>query len=253
MCKAIDIYNYIDGFAPFSTQMDFDNAGFLVGDPDAAVDTVLVALDITPEVMDEAKREGAQLIVSHHPVIFDPLKNLKSGSLAYLAACSGLSMICAHTNLDIADGGVNDCLANALGLRNVGKVGFDGLLRTGELKTTMSGDDFLRYVAEKLGCGGIKYTPASREVLCVAVCGGSGGDEWETAMKAGADAYVTANIKHNIFLDAKRNGFFILDAGHFCTENVVAAPLAAGISKAFPEIRTVVASDVGDPACYFKR
>ncbi len=253
MCKVIDVYKYIDSFAPFSTQMSFDNSGLLIGDPEAEVTAVTVALDITPQVMDEARATGAQLVVSHHPIVFDPLKSVMRGGLAYRAVESGLSMICAHTNLDIADGGVNDCLAAAMELVNVRKLGDDSLLRMGELPKVLYPDVFPAYVAEKLGCAAVKFTPTERMIKTVALCGGSGGGEWQTAMEAGADAYVTANIKHNIFLDARRAGFFIADAGHFCTENVVIKPLANRLAKEFPDVVVLVAQNVGDPACYYKR
>lgn len=119
MTTAGEIYRYIDSFAPFSSAMDFDNPGLLVGGFHTPVRVALVALDITPEVIEEAKRRSAQLIISHHPVIFRPLKRLSEDSVPYLLAKAGITAICAHTNLDMAPGGVNDCLAQALGLESV--------------------------------------------------------------------------------------------------------------------------------------
>ncbi len=119
MTTAGDIYRYIDAFAPFSSAMDFDNPGLLVGGPQTPVTAAVVALDITPEVVEEAAGLGAELIISHHPVIFHPLKRLEAESAPYLLASRGIAAICAHTNYDMAPGGVNDCLAAALGLRSV--------------------------------------------------------------------------------------------------------------------------------------
>ena len=114
-----NIYDYIDSFAPFQSAMSFDNAGLLVGDSKAEVKTAVLSLDITPAVVREAVKLGAQLIVSHHPVIFDPLKSISTDSAPYLLAQHGIAAICAHTNLDMAVGGVNSCLAECLELQNV--------------------------------------------------------------------------------------------------------------------------------------
>lgn len=119
MVTAGEIYNYIDSFAPFSSAMDFDNPGLLVGSEKAEIKTALLSLDITPGVVHEAESLGARLIISHHPVIFDPLKTLKPGTSPYLLAQTGIAAICAHTNLDMAPGGVNACLANRLNLKNI--------------------------------------------------------------------------------------------------------------------------------------
>ncbi|MDR1565072.1 MAG: Nif3-like dinuclear metal center hexameric protein [Oscillospiraceae bacterium] len=113
------INDYINKIAPYNTQMSFDNAGFLAGDINAECNTALVCLDITPRVIKEAVELGAELIVSHHPIIFSPLKSVTAGSIAYLLIKNNLAAICAHTNLDMASGGVNDALAEAIGLQNI--------------------------------------------------------------------------------------------------------------------------------------
>ena len=120
------IYGKLNSLAPFATQESWDNSGLLVGDPDAGVHTALVVLDITPEAVQEARKIGAELIISHHPVIFRPLKKLEQGSVVWELARAGISAICAHTNLDKARGGVNDCLAAALGLEQVGNYAVEG-------------------------------------------------------------------------------------------------------------------------------
>ena len=113
-----EIYSYIDSIAPFDTQMDFDNSGLLVGSKNDKVDKVLLALDITNEVVEEANNLNANLIISHHPIIFKPIKSLSSDSIPYKLAKYGISAICAHTNLDMSNQGVNKCLADALGLKD---------------------------------------------------------------------------------------------------------------------------------------
>ena len=256
MSTVRDFYNFLDEIAPFSAQESWDNSGFLVGDGCRRVEKVLVALDATEPVLDEAARIGAQLVITHHPVIFGSLKEFHPNNIAFLAAERGIAIISSHTSLDVADGGVNDCLAAALDLCNVRKCGDElGLLRVGELKfdAPLSCNKFVRYVAEKIGVGGIKYTPTEKPIKTVAVCGGSGAEFFRDAMAAGADAYVTANIKHNFFIDNRRAGFCVLDAGHFCTENTVITPLAEKLSAHFPDIEIDVSESSCDPAEYWAK
>ena len=120
------IYGKLNSLAPFATQENWDNSGLLVGDPGAEVKSALVVLDITAEAVREAREIGAELIISHHPVIFHPLKKVESGSVVWELAQAGISAICAHTNLDKARGGVNDCLAAALGLEHVTNYAVEG-------------------------------------------------------------------------------------------------------------------------------
>jgi dinuclear metal center YbgI/SA1388 family protein len=254
MSKVIDFYNFIDSIAPFATQESWDNSGFLVGDGEKEVKKVLLALDATEDVLNEAAEIGADLIITHHPVIFGALKEFHPKNIAFLAAEKGIAIISAHTCLDIADGGVNDCLAAALGLKNVVKVDDgEGLIRMGELEEELSCEEFVKYVAEKLDVGGIKYTPTDKKIKKAAVCGGSGGDLYPFAIKAGADAFVTANIKHNQWIEMRRDGFCVLDAGHFCTENTVIEPLQKKLSANFGDAEIIVSEVSEDPAKYWAK
>ena len=254
MSRVIDFYNFIDSIAPFETQESWDNSGFLVGSGEKEVKKVLVALDATEDVLNEAAEKGAELIITHHPVIFGALKEFHPKNIAFLAAEKGIAIISAHTCLDIADGGVNDCLAAALELENVVKVDDgEGLMRMGELEESLSCEEFVKYVAGKLNVGGIKYTPTDKKIRKVAVCGGSGGDLYPFAIKAGADAFVTANIKHNQWIEMRRKGFCVLDAGHFCTENTVIEPLAKKLSAYFSDAEIIVSEVSEDPARYWAK
>ena len=254
MSKISDFYNFINKIAPFDTQESWDNSGFLIGDGNREVKKVMLSLDVTEPVLNEAESAGANLIISHHPIIFGALKEIHPQNMAFLAAEKGIAVISAHTCLDIAEGGVNDCLAAALGLDNIEKVDDgEGLTRMGELKNALSCEDFVKYVAEKLGVGGIKYTPTDKIIKKVAVCGGSGGDLYKFSMNAGADAFVTANIKHNLFIEMRRDGFCVLDAGHFCTENTVIEPLSKKLKEEFPETEIIIAKTAEDPARYWAK
>lgn len=232
-----DVFSFLDELAPFSYAMDFDNSGLLIGDPSQPVQKILVALDCTPSVIRAAEESGAQLIVTHHPVIFDPIKSVTAGSIPYRLASAGISVICAHTNLDLARDGVNDHLAHRLGLGCL--EGLTPIACTGRDKTPvteylgrisflpspMEPWDFARFVKERLGAS-VRFTPGCRPVRRVAVCGGAGADCLSDAIQAGADALVTSEVKHHIFLLAAQQGITLVDAGHFHTEDVVVEPLA---------------------------
>ena len=223
--------------APRSLKLDFDNVGHLVGRAERDVHKILVALDITDAVIEEAISLGAELIVSHHPLFFS-LKSVTDstpeGQKILKLAEHGVAAICMHTNLDAAAGGVNDALAQTLGLTNIGQ--FDPISeigRVGELAEPLSMPRFLSLVKERLASNGLRYHDAGREVRRVAVCGGSGGGELELAVDAGCDTYVTADIKYDQFLRAAELGLNLIDADHFCTENVVVPVLRDYLSKTF--------------------
>jgi len=255
MVKAGDIYSFIDRFAPFHSAMDFDNPGLLVGDFNAPVETAVLSLDITPAVVREAAGLGAQLIVSHHPVIFHPLKRLDSDSVPYLLARHGITAICAHTNLDMAPGGVNDCLAERLALNNVRMLqeyGSSGLPEAlmGETAHPYTPLEFAEFVKEVLHCDGLRYTDGSREITRVGLCSGGGSDLLYPAAQAGCQAFVTGESKHNILLDAKNMEITLVDAGHFYTEDVVILPLLNRLKQQFPGLRFIKSEQMQSPAEY---
>ncbi len=248
-----DIYSAIDSLAPFNTALEFDNAGLLVDRFGDEVKTVAVCLDITADRVNEAKNIGAELIVSHHPVIFSPLKKLDTASPVYALASINIAAICAHTNLDAASGGVNDALADALGLTDTeplsdGDDRYPPMARMGFVPE-MTADEFALYVKTKLNLGGVKFVPSKGTVKRVAVCGGAGEDFIFSAMANRCDALVTGESKHHINLIAKQNGFGFYACGHFATEQVVKARLAEYIKTEFPQLNVVVL-DESDPAKY---
>ncbi len=256
MTTAGDIYNYIDGFAPFYTAMDFDNVGLLVGSADDAVRTVLLSLDATPAVVREAAAVGAQLVVTHHPVIFNPLKRLEPGTAPYLLAQYGIAAICAHTNLDMAPGaGVNACLAERLRLKSLLPLQVNeasGLpeAQMGETDKPYSAREFALFVKQTLGCDGLRYTDGGRPVTKVGFCSGGGEDYLYAAMKAGCQAFVTGESKHHVLLDAENAGITLVDAGHFYTENIVISSLLNRLVKRFPELVFVQSKAMHSPAKY---
>ncbi len=235
-----EIFELLNEKAPVAGKMDFDNVGLLVGRSSAPVSRVLVALDITDEVIDEAAKIGAELIVSHHPLFFE-LKTVSDatweGQKALRLAERHMAAICMHTNLDAAQGGVNDALMEALGGVADGILEPDtGIGRVGTLPKPMDFASFLAHVKSALSCNGLRYHDAGRSVNRLAVCGGSGGGELDLAAAAGCDTYVTADIKYHQFLEAKHLGLNLIDADHFCTENVVVPVLARWLLEAFPAL-----------------
>ena len=229
--------------APREGAMDWDNVGHLLGDPDSPVSRVLVALDITEDVADEALAHGCELIVAHHPVMncrWLPVQSVRSdtpqGHLLLKLLRNGVSAICMHTNLDVAWGGVNDILAEKLKLVDPGPLCDNGLGRVGRLEEPMDLADFVRFVSRSLGCNGVRYAGAGKPVCRVAVGGGACGDFEDDAIRAGCDTFVTADLSYHQFLDAKGKGINLIDAGHFPTEDPVCEKLVQYVSDRFQEL-----------------
>ena len=252
MAKVREIFEKLNELAPVSMKMDFYNVGFLVGEAEHEVTTVLVSLDITDDVVDEAEKLGAQLIVAHHPMFFS-LKTVTdedaSGRRIVRLIKGGISAIWMHTNLDAAEGGVNDALAKKAGIVKAELLNVDGydesgvpygIGRCGELKETVDFEQYLSYIKDSLNCNGLRYVSAGKKVKRVAVLGGSGGGELALAVKNGCDTFVTADVKYHQFIDAKEAGVNIIDAGHFCTENVVIPELKKYIEANFNNVDVLI-------------
>ena len=244
MTTVKDIYDFLCAAAPLELQLGFDNSGFLVGRNDKSVKKVLLSLDVTAEVIDEAIELGAELIISHHPVIFSAIKKLTDEKLLRLIENS-IAVISMHTNLDIADGGVNDVLLKLLGAEGDEALDSDGCGRIGELAAPMDFDTFLNFCKSRLNSKGLRYYYAGKPVKNLAVMGGAGGDFVGLAFEKGCDTYVTADVKYNRFLEAAEMGINLIDADHFCTENPVMPVLKNRLSAAFPEVIFTLSSRHG--------
>ena len=246
MCTVGDIYNYIDKFAPFKSCAEWDNVGLLVGDRSKTVKRAAIALDITPHNVMQAAESGCNLIISHHPVIFHPIKSLNSYSAPYLLAKHGISAICAHTNLDAAAGGVNDVLANIIGLRDVRPIYSKeneslAFGRLGVLMQSIKAKDFAQAVKERLEAPRVDFTCGDREIKTVAVSSGSGADLYiDFCIENNINAFVTSEIKHHQYLEAVQAGLCIIDAGHFCTERIICKPLADMLNAEFDAAEFIV-------------
>ena len=225
--------------APAALAEEWDNVGLLVGDPRAEVSTAVITLDVTEEVLSFAKEQGAELIIAHHPLIFSPVKRVLSPSVLYKAALNGVAVFAAHTNLDAADGGVNDALAAVLGLSDV-ETAFDGIGRVGVLPATMTANAFAALVKERLHTP-VQMRAGTRDIRTVGLVGGAGGDYAEMCE---ADAFVTGEIKHHEWL-ALPADLTVVAAGHYATEVVVVEPLTAYLKKQCPCVQ--VLSFIGTP------
>ena len=233
------IFSELCLLAPLELQMGFDNSGFLFGWEYAEVSKVLLALDITPAVVDEAIELGAELIVSHHPLIFSPLKSVTDEKLLKLAA-NNISVISMHTNLDIAKGGVNDVLMAALGASADAPLDEQNCGRIGTMPEAMGMESFLALCKEVLKTNGLRYYNSGKPVKKLAVMGGSGGDSVETAFRLGCDTYLTADIKYHQFLQAAELGINLIDGDHFCTENLVIPALADKLRESINDVLFIV-------------
>ncbi len=228
MMTVIELYKQLDERIPASLSCDWDNDGLMCApDHDREVKAVLLALDITEDVIEAAICGGYDVILSHHPLIFRPLKNLSgcepnSRKLLTLVK-HGITAMSFHTRLDALEGGVNDRLAALLGLIDPIPFGHTGEMigRIGSLPRAMAFADFAALVKEKLGAPHITCVDCKRPVSTVALVGGDGKDFMKDALLAGADLYLTGTISYNMMADAAELGLGIIEAGHFHTEQPV--------------------------------
>lgn len=240
-----EIYQYLQQLAPLKLQMDYDNSGLLLGDEKRNVSRTLLSLDVTDEVAIEAEEQHAQLILSHHPLIFHPIKSMKRGPetekiLSLIR--SNIAVMSFHTNLDIAEGGVNDVLLGLLGAEYREKLDDDGCGRIGEFCQTIQFRQFLNICKERLQTNGLRFVNAGGDVKRLAVMGGSGASALRDAWEKGCDTYLTADVGYHDFLLAKELRMNLIDGDHFCTENPVLSMLQTKLQETFPEMETVISN-----------
>lgn len=261
-----DILDIIDTIAPAHLAESWDNIGLMLGDPAAQVTAILLGLDPTTALLDEALTMNANLVITHHPLIFTPLKAIHlgqpDGRFIDLALRNEMSVISSHTNFDAAPDGTSDVLARLLGLENIrplaphadGEAGC-GLGRIGDYAAPLSREEFLERLREAcappwlLAAG----TPP-RQVSRVAVCGGSCSELADQALRAGAQVLVTAEVKHHIARRAEETGLWLIDAGHFATElpgmQHLARLLATETARRFREIPVAVTGTQSSPLAF---
>ena len=232
-----DVVSAIEEFAPLKLQDSYDNSGLIIGRYDDEVHGVLLAVDVTEEVIAEAQREGCDLIITHHPIIFTPLKRLNSSN--YVERCveqalrSGIALYACHTNLDSTFEGMSWRVARMIGLENISvleprpnepNIGY-GVV--GDMPASVDAVAFMRGVAERFEVGAIRHSDIPGEefrVRRVAICTGSGRSLIDEALRSGADAYITADLRYNDFMMGE-NRMILVDIGHFesefCAINII--------------------------------
>lgn len=242
----IELYNKLCEIIPTSLSCPWDRDGLeSCPEPEREVKKILVALDCTNEVIDRAIDEGAEVIISHHPLFFGGLGNINAltfdGARAVRLAKANIATMSFHTRLDALEGGVNDILAEKLGLENVQIIGDERICRIGDIKEELDVIDFAEAIKEKLSCGcgekeaAVAICPAGKKVKRVAVLGGSGGDDIKVAAAHGADTFVTGELKYHERLSAADFGMNLICAGHFFTEYPVCEFLKNTVNKICPD------------------
>lgn len=219
----------MEGIAPRSLAMDFDNVGLLITPDHKEIRKVLVALDLTLGVAQEASSGGYDLVLTHHPILLDPVRSIDvdapETAAAYHLIRHGIGHFAAHTNLDACSGGVNDVLAELLQLADVRPLPPDNLGRIGELEKTCAFGDFAAFCEQVLHAKGRFSGDPKRPIRKIAVIGGSGGGDVDAVVNAGCDAFVTGEMKHSQALRAKHLGLNCCVMGHYETEFPVLKPL----------------------------
>jgi dinuclear metal center YbgI/SA1388 family protein len=255
-----DIYNYLNELYPFDLQENWDNSGFLTEGSEEECSTVLLSLDITCPVICEADCKGAGLIISHHPVIFHALKNIRKFTPVYELVSRDISAICMHTNLDIAEGGTNgiilEKLKNNFNVKNTEpfeKIGKENNLGwIVELDEKIPARDFGRKLKDIFGCKYVRMTNNNSPLIRrIGFCSGSGGSMLSLALEKNCDALITGDVKHDVWIDSINNGkITVFDCGHFHTENIVLEELRCVLEEKFPYLDVEISENSTDPCEY---
>lgn len=239
--KCKDIMWFMEDLAPAAYAEEWDNPGLNVGDPDAEVNKILVALDATEAVIDEAVEKGADLIVTHHPLLFHSIKKINydkpDGRKIIKLIKNGIGVFAAHTNLDAAQGGTNDKLAEIIGLKNIKPLSLVkedgiGIGRWGDIEDDITVGMLSVKIKEALGLDAVRVTGnISRKVKRAALCTGAGIEFLDDAVKAKCDVYITADVRYHEAMDALDKNMVIIDATHYATENIIVPDIAAYLRK----------------------
>ena len=240
-----DIYDYLNIIAPFDTAEEWDNCGLNVGSFNKEVKKIYIALDVTNGILEDAKSFGADLVITHHPMIFTPVSQILCDSLVYKAVASGMSFIASHTCLDKAEGGVNTCLADKVGIKNLKTSEKDEFLKFGEIEPCTA-EEFAKKIKSALG-GMVSFTDAGGTIKTVALCSGGGGDLVAEAKNIGVDAFLTGEAKHHEYLLSKDLSISMFAAGHYETENIVCEYLYNSLNEKFGNEIEIKVSDLKNP------
>lgn len=245
--RTIELYKYLDSVIPSSLSCDWDNDGLMCcGDPDKEIKKVLIALDITERTVEHAVNGSFDVILSHHPMIFKRIGAIEpsvgSAKKAIRLIKNDISAMSFHTRLDALEGGVNDILCTRLGVKGAVPFGPDGeeMGRIGMLDAPITLDEFCKNVKEAIGAPIVLSSSCGKTVQKVALLGGDGKDFVSSAIKAGADTYISGRISYNVMAEAPEMGINLIEAGHFYTEHPVCEILRELVKKADNSIETEI-------------
>ena len=250
------VLEFLNTIAPFSTAESYDNVGLLAGSSGAAVTGIATCLDITEDIVHEAVSKNANLIISHHPVIFHPMKRIPAESPVYMLIRNDINAIAVHTNFDMSEGGVNDALMELLGWESSGVLEQTnpnglGVGAVADLPLGFTAKSLAEHCKKTLDLESVKYCEGSVNAITrVGVCSGSGGDLLEQAKSLGCQALVTGDVKHSVWVEAHNLGMALIDAGHYGTEKCASHRIAALLSRAFPDIPIFAAESEKEPCKY---
>ena len=257
--KVKDIIGVIEDFAPLGLQEKWDNSGLCIGSPEDEVSSVLLGLDCTPELVDEAVACGADMIVTHHPLIFSGLKKISAedpvGEAVIKAVRAGISIYAAHTSADKVLAGVSGAMAARLGLENVAILDEDGegtgLGVVGDLPQPLTASEAVELVKSRFGLKAMRASrPVEGMISRVAMCGGSGGSLIGAAKASGAQLYISGDISYHNFFTTE--GFMLMDIGHYESEIEIVDILFSLIKKNFPTFAVRITQNIyNNPIFYF--
>ncbi len=237
-----ELAEIINGLAPFDSAEGYDNVGLVVGDENAEITGIMLALDATFAALDEMIALRANVLITHHPIMFSPVKRVLEttfeGKLVAALLRSHCHLIVAHTNWDAAPGGVNDTLAQLLELKN--PVG-ERFLRVGDLPEPMTAAQFQGFLSVKLKAPALLMGDPNQLIHRVGVSSGAGDDEWREALALGADGFVAGEVKHHNALEATSRGMVLFHGGHFATENPSMDALGLSLQTALDKVKCNVA------------
>lgn len=243
-----NIYDYINGIMPFDKAERYDNCGLLVGRTDKEVTGILTCLDITNNAVYEAAESNANLIVSHHPIIFDPVKRINGNGPLYKLINKDIAAICCHTNADIAECGTNGAAYDML--REKMTLGEKTVLE--RLYEDGSG---IGWICECESCPAnrlakilsgafrctVRYTDNGEPITKIAFCSGSGGSMLDLITDKNT-AYITGDVKHNVFVEAENRNIPLFDCTHYATEILFAKRMGDLLSRKFPDLHIRVST-----------
>lgn len=245
--KVNKIIKFIDSIAPFDTAEEYDNVGLLIGSREEKINGIVVCLDCTSEVVDFAIEKNANVIISHHPLIFNGIKTIftdePKGGIIKKLLINNINLIAAHTNIDCADKGTAFAIASELGLIDIYSSYDEPYLKIAQLEDNLSAERLNKMVSERLKCNSRLYGNDDKSIKIIALAPGSADEAYLTAIDHQADAFICGEAKHHNILDACARGLVFIETGHYANEYPIVPLLAEKISKEFDSIEVYTYSN----------